>query len=236
MPANQVSDTFRDVKAGVGQGFDFLCRIHNSVRQTIGGNETYSVTVAGENIPAPGTVGGQMLAFIASASNAETTPHLRVNSNPSAVIVNWDGSVLKAGQLKANAVYQVAYDATRWRLLAPLAEAPEAVKLPPKYDEPKALIYAGNLTWNTNTHPFATLTLTNNVTGITLSGTVDGGIYSLVITQDSTGGRTMAFPSAWKWPEDAVREIASGDADVTILTIRRVGSVIYAASLQRDFK
>ena len=42
--------------------------------------------------------------------------------------------------------------------------------------------------------------LTNNVTSLTLSNPKDGGRYALILLQDSTGSRTVAWPVSVKWP------------------------------------
>ena len=91
-----------------------------------------------------------------------------------------------------------------------------------------------SLTWNVGTHPNATLSLTGNVSSLTLSGDVDGGVYTLVITQDSTGGRTFAFPSGWEWAGGTADTIASGASAKTVVTIRRVDSTIVAAPMLKN--
>ena len=87
-----------------------------------------------------------------------------------------------------------------------------------------SLTFAASLTWNVGTNPNATITLTGNVTGLTLSGDKDGGVYTLLIKQDTTGSRTFAFPSGWKWAGGSADSIASGAGDETLLTIRKVGT------------
>ena len=97
-----------------------------------------------------------------------------------------------------------------------------------------SLTFAASLTWNVGTNPNATITLTGNVTGLTLSGDKDGGVYTLLIKQDTTGSRTFAFPSGWKWAGGSADSIASGASDETLLTIRKVGTDIVAAPLLKD--
>lgn len=97
-----------------------------------------------------------------------------------------------------------------------------------------ALTFAAALTWNVGTHPNATITLTGNVTSLTLSNSQDGGVYTLLIKQDGTGGRTFAAPSTWKWAEGTADSIAAGANDETLLTIRNIDGTIYAAPLVKD--
>lgn len=97
-----------------------------------------------------------------------------------------------------------------------------------------ALTFAAALTWDVGAKPNATVTLTGNVTGLTLSNAVDGGVYTLLITQDGTGSRTFAFPSAWKWAGGSADSISGGASDVDMLVIRMIGSAIYAAPILKD--
>ena len=91
-----------------------------------------------------------------------------------------------------------------------------------------------SLTWNLSTHPNATIAMNGNVTSVTLSNGANGGVYTMVFTQDSTGGRTFAFPSAWQWAGGSAGSIASGANAKTVLTIKRVGTTIIAAPLLLD--
>lgn len=58
----------------------------------------------------------------------------------------------------------------------------------------------------------------------------------IVITQDATGGRTLAFDAAWKFPMglDPVLSIAAGARDVLCYTVIAPGDVV--ASLLKDVK
>ena len=97
-----------------------------------------------------------------------------------------------------------------------------------------AITYASALTWDVETDPVATVTLTGNVSSLTVNNTEDGGVYVLKIKQDATGSRTFAFPSAWKWAGGSADAISSGSNDEDILTIRNIDGVIYAAPLLKD--
>ena len=95
----------------------------------------------------------------------------------------------------------------------------------------QALTFAAALAWNAGEKPNATVTVTADITGITLSGTEDGGVYNLVFKQDPTGGHSVAFPAAWKGPSD---DVADGPNEETWLTVRNRGGTIYAAPLLTD--
>lgn len=81
----------------------------------------------------------------------------------------------------------------------------------PFYDE-------GNEAGATATIDFANgdkqkFTLTGNITTLNLNNHVSGRRYTLHIFQDATGGRTITWPAAVKWPENVaptLRTVASG--------------------------
>lgn len=88
------------------------------------------------------------------------------------------------------------------------------------------------LAWNAGTTPRGTLAVTGDIAGVDLTGTVDGGIYVLRIRQDATGGRTIAWPAGWLWPDSGEVPALSPGADaVDILTLLRVDTAICAALL-----
>ena len=98
----------------------------------------------------------------------------------------------------------------------------------------QSLTYASSLTWDVQYTPNAEVTLDGNVTDLTLSNILDGDVCCLLIKQDATGGRTFAFPSAWKWEDGLAKSIATGSNDETILTVRKIGNSIYVAPLLKD--
>ena len=87
--------------------------------------------------------------------------------------------------------------------------------------------------WDVDDKPNAILILSSNRT-LTVSGAVDGGVYTLLIRQSSTGGRTLTFPNPWKWRGGVVETIASGGRAETLLTIRRVRGDTYVAPLLKS--
>lgn len=100
--------------------------------------------------------------------------------------------------------------------------------------EPYALsIVSGAVAWDVQAHPVATLTLTANVTSLTLSNVQAGATYELTILQDATGGRTMSWPASWRWPEGSALAVSSAAAaeDLIHLSTRDVsGTVIIRAT------
>ena len=94
-----------------------------------------------------------------------------------------------------------------------------------------ALTFSPTLTWDVNTNPRATLSLTGSITSLTVSNAVDGNVYILRITQDGTGSRTISFPSSWEWKGGSPPNLSTGANAVDILTLLQMGSATVAAIL-----
>jgi len=60
----------------------------------------------------------------------------------------------------------------------------------------QTVTFAAALAVNFDSGRNATVTLTNNITSLTLSGGMAGEIYCLQLTQDATGSRTLSSPAA----------------------------------------
>jgi hypothetical protein len=112
-----------------------------------------------------------------------------------------------------------------------------------------AKIAANNVTFNTyveddNTISFSAtptfpidgrihaITLTGNITSISTSGTAPSN-STIYLTQDGTGGRTVTWPSAWKWPDGTALTMPSTAGDVAELVLRTDPSgTVYASAAE----
>ena len=108
-------------------------------------------------------------------------------------------------------------DTTVWQRLVP--EAAIAFS---------ALTFAAALTWDVDANPNATLEMTDDVTGITISGDEDGGTYEMRIAQDATGNRTMVFPTGWLWLGGTAGVLSTAANAVDSLILRRMGTHTHA--------
>lgn len=80
-----------------------------------------------------------------------------------------------------------------------------------------------------------TTTFTANVTvAPTISNPADGQTINWFITQDGTGGRTMTWPTSFKWPAGAGRTLSTaGNAvDMVVATYRSATGHWYASLLK----
>lgn len=92
-------------------------------------------------------------------------------------------------------------------------------------------LLSNTLTWNVRLQPHAHVLLTRNVTTVVLQETKNGGVYSIIIEQDPTGGRTFEFPSSWVWRNNRVGKIATAAGSTTSVTIQDISGVINVAPL-----
>jgi hypothetical protein len=83
-------------------------------------------------------------------------------------------------------------------------------------------IASGAVAWDAAAAPVAMLTLTEDVTAITLTGEQPGCSYELTILQDATGGHSVTWPSAWRWPGGSAPDMSAdgGAEDVITLSVR----------------
>lgn len=70
-------------------------------------------------------------------------------------------------------------------------------------------------------------TLTASVSSMTLPTSpiaLQSGTITLVLTQDATGGRTIAWPSSVKWPDGIVQQPAGGPNTVSVFHLMWTGT------------
>lgn len=98
----------------------------------------------------------------------------------------------------------------------------------------QTLTDGANISWNLDTQQVAKVTLGGNRTLDNPTNMRDGGNYTLRVIQDGTGGRTLAFGSAYKWEDGTPPELASGIGAITILSFHSDGTNMYGATFTRN--
>lgn len=70
------------------------------------------------------------------------------------------------------------------------------------------------------------LTLTGNVTSMTVSGAAAGNAcwLTIVFTQDGTGSRTIAWPSSFKWPGGSIPVLSTAAGAIDVVTALSVNN------------
>lgn len=101
-------------------------------------------------------------------------------------------------------------------------------------------ISAGTLTLDMTSGNDFDVSLAENVVTLTVSNwPVSGTLGKIMVrlAQDTTGGRTVAFPAGWKWPSGTAPTLptaANEDIEIVAWT-RDSGTTIYAAEVGQKF-
>lgn len=93
----------------------------------------------------------------------------------------------------------------------------------------QSLSDGATISWNLNTQQYAKVTLGGNRTLDTPTNMKDGGWYTLRITQDGTGSRTLSYAAAYLFPDGEAPTLSTGAGDVDILVCTSDGSNMYCA-------
>lgn len=84
------------------------------------------------------------------------------------------------------------------------------------------------------TGTFAQITLTDNRTLANPTNLINGASYILLIKQDGTGGRTLAFGDAYKFPDGTDPTLSTDPNAVDIIAFLSDGTNLYG-SFQGNF-
>lgn len=90
------------------------------------------------------------------------------------------------------------------------------------------------ITWDTALGAFAEVTLTDNRTLANPTNLINGASYILLIKQDGTGGRTLSFGSAYKFPGGIDPTLSTAANAVDIIAFLSDGTNLYG-SFQGNF-
>jgi hypothetical protein len=88
-------------------------------------------------------------------------------------------------------------------------------------EEVTTVTFSATPTFDLNTANNFKMTLTGNVTAITVSNWLASKVKTVIIrlTQDGTGSRTVVFPAGWRWPSTTAPTVSTGANKVDIVTL-----------------
>lgn len=86
-----------------------------------------------------------------------------------------------------------------------------------------------SISWDLEDNQVAEVTLADNRTLAAPTNMKDGGTYILIVKQDATGGRALAFDAAYKFPDGEAPVLSSAANAVDILTFISDGTSMYGA-------
>lgn len=91
------------------------------------------------------------------------------------------------------------------------------------------------INWDASVNQVTSVTLAGNRTLAAPTNLADGATYILIIKQDATGGRTLTFNTAYKFPGGTVPTLSTAANAVDIITFVSDGANMYGVA-QKDFK
>lgn len=103
---------------------------------------------------------------------------------------------------------------------------------PSQFPSNVGLTDGASIAWNLDTAPMASVTLGGNRTLANPTNMRDGGCYTLRVSQDGTGSRSLAFGSAYKWPGGSVPTLSTTANAIDILTFVSDGTNMYGTILK----
>lgn len=99
---------------------------------------------------------------------------------------------------------------------------------------PVALTSGTNISWNLYTAPYATLTLSTNGT-LGNPSPFNTGRYPLIVTQDATGNRTLAYGTAYKWASGSAPVLSTAANKKDIIQFLSDGTNMYGIDINKNY-
>jgi hypothetical protein len=93
---------------------------------------------------------------------------------------------------------------------------------------------AATIAWNLDTAQVATVTLGANRTLGNPTNMKNGGTYIVIVKQDGTGGRTLGYGSAYRWPGGVAPVLSVPPNSTDIITFVSDGTNMFG-SIQKAF-
>jgi hypothetical protein len=96
-----------------------------------------------------------------------------------------------------------------------------------QYFAQQTLTDGATINWNLNTQQAATVTLGGNRTLANPSNMEAGATYTLIVKQDGTGSRTLAYGANYYWPGGTAPTLSAGAGAIDIITFLSDGTNMY---------
>jgi hypothetical protein len=183
------------------------------------------ITAASSNVviaPA-GTLTGTTLASGVLTSSLTTVGTLTAGTWNATVIGSAYGGAVN-GLMKANGSGTVSAATPGTDYVAPGTVTGFTAQ---QYFTQASLTDGATINWNLNTQQACAVTLAGNRTLANPTNLQAGGTYTLIVTQDGTGSRTLAFGTAYKWPGGTPPTLSATAAAIDILTFISDGTSMF---------
>ncbi len=86
---------------------------------------------------------------------------------------------------------------------------------------------AATINWDTNSGQVAVVTLAGNRTVAAPTNLQNGAFYSIQVTQDGTGSRTLAWNAIFKWNAGTAPTLSTAASAVDFFNFRSDGTNLY---------
>ncbi len=86
---------------------------------------------------------------------------------------------------------------------------------------------AANIDWDTNSGQVAVVTLAGNRIVNAPTNLQNGAFYSIQVTQDGTGSRTLSWNAIFKWSAGTAPTLSTAASSVDFFNFRSDGSNLY---------
>jgi hypothetical protein len=104
-----------------------------------------------------------------------------------------------------------------------------------QYFELATVTDGSNITWNCETQQVAQITLGGNRNLLNPQNQQAGAVYTLIVKQDATGSRTLAFGTDYKFPNGVDPVLSTQANAIDILSFISDGTYMYGA-ISRNFQ
>ena len=133
------------------------------------------------------------------------------------------GAALTAGNIVSGDVYEIHYNGTEFRLLSPAASNLLDKSTAQEFTAQKGFDMAtltdgANISWNLSTAQVATVTLGGNRTLDNPTNQQAGSTYAVIVKQDATGSRTLAYGTSYKFPQSVDPVLTTTANAIDVLT------------------
>lgn len=157
---------------------------------------------------------GMLRRVVIAHTNTSSTITLNDNSVGAVQLKMLDGTNPAIGQLVLGYILDCIYNGTNWVVtnIIPTTIGSELIILGGACTTPVAVTFSATamIVNCALSNVFKTVFTSNVTTAPTLSNPADGQTINWRITQDATGGRTMTWPTSFKWPSAVVQVLSTG--------------------------
>ncbi len=95
------------------------------------------------------------------------------------------------------------------------------------YSPTLTLTDAATITWDTNSGQVSKVTLADNRTMAAPTNLQDGAFYSILVQQDGTGSRTLAWNAIFKWNAGTAPTLSTAANSIDFFNFRSDGTNLY---------